>query len=146
MQNSVQEASELQQLIPHGPGMCMLDKVEYWDQQTISCTSTSHRRAENPLLENGVLNTVILIEYGAQAAAVHAGLIHSALGNAARPAFIGAVKDVQLYAQIVDPAQEVLTVNARVMLNDAGGAVYTFSVGDGERVIIRGRLSVIQQK
>ena len=67
--------AELEALIPHAGGMCLLDTVESWDAETIHCRSLSHLRADNPLREKGRLAALHLAEYGAQAMAVHGGLL-----------------------------------------------------------------------
>ncbi|MFK7978150.1 MAG: hypothetical protein AB8C02_18600, partial [Halioglobus sp.] len=66
-------------MIPHDGAMCLLDAVEHWDQDTITCYSTSHHAADNPLRENGTLACITLVEYAAQAAAVHAGLVDAGI-------------------------------------------------------------------
>ena len=63
---------EIVDLIPHGESMCMLDEVVSWDSEHIHCRSTDFARASNPLFEKDQLHSVMLIEYAAQAAAVHA--------------------------------------------------------------------------
>ncbi|HEB28993.1 MAG TPA: hypothetical protein ENI05_14775 [Porticoccus sp.] len=98
-------------LIPHSGAMCLLDAVQSWDQQSIVCTVQSRRSENNPLLEQGQLSAVALVEYGAQAAAVHAGLVQHGMSQGGT-AFIGAVKDLQLKDTLVDLTLPSLTINA----------------------------------
>ena len=68
------QRQQIAQLIPHGEAMCLLDQITGWDEHHLNATTASHRLANNPLIENGRMDTVALVEYGAQAAAVHAAL------------------------------------------------------------------------
>jgi len=61
--------------IPHHGPMCLLDEVIGWDAERITCTSSSHRSADNPLRARGRLGIACGIEYAAQAMAVHGALI-----------------------------------------------------------------------
>jgi predicted hotdog family 3-hydroxylacyl-ACP dehydratase len=70
--------------------MCLLDEVGGWDDEAIHARSASHRAAGNPLRSDGQLRAVHLCEYGAQAMAVHGGLVARAAGTRAEP-----VDDVQ---------------------------------------------------
>ena len=72
-------------LIPHQGAMCLLDDVVAWDDQRIHARSDSHRRDDNPLRSDGRLRAVHLCEYGAQAMAVHGGLVARAAGGVASP-------------------------------------------------------------
>lgn len=65
------EAKQLYALIPHQGPMMLLDCVESWDDTKIVCSATSHLDTNNPLRVNGRLSYIHVIEYGAQAAAIH---------------------------------------------------------------------------
>ncbi|MFC5743270.1 hypothetical protein [Dyella tabacisoli] len=65
------EAKQLYALIPHQGPMMLLDRVEAWDGAKIVCSATSHLDEHNPLKVNGRLSYIHVIEYGAQAAAIH---------------------------------------------------------------------------
>ncbi|UCE90426.1 MAG: hypothetical protein JSW10_06340, partial [Pseudomonadota bacterium] len=69
------ERDELCSLIPHAGTMCLLHTVEQWDEVSIVCTAISHHEADNPLCSKGALGAVHALEYGAQAMAVHGGLL-----------------------------------------------------------------------
>ncbi|MGH8502676.1 MAG: hypothetical protein ACREVE_09435, partial [Gammaproteobacteria bacterium] len=69
-------------LIPHAGTMCLLDAVLEWDDESIHCTSETHRAADNPLRREGRLSALHAFEYGAQAVAVHGGLRARAAGMA----------------------------------------------------------------
>ena len=74
------------QLIPHQGAMSLLDQIVSWDESNIVATAATHRSTEHPLRDHGRLRAVHLCEYGAQAAALHGGLIARAAGARAAPA------------------------------------------------------------
>jgi predicted hotdog family 3-hydroxylacyl-ACP dehydratase len=131
-------------LIPHAGTMCLLDAVLAWDQQGIRAISESHTRADNPLRSAHGLHAVHLAEYGAQAMAVHGGLLARAKGaQAARPGRLVSLRDVQLHVEYVDAADGRLDVHAECLYADDNGAQYTFRVKHRGRVLATGRAAVI---
>ncbi|MAT92960.1 MAG: hypothetical protein CME59_10210 [Halioglobus sp.] len=111
--------------------MCLLDGVRAWQQDGIECVSNSHGERGNPLRVDGQLPCVALVEYAAQAAAVHAGLCGTDLHGGAA-AFVGAVKSLQLHRAQVPADCVQLAVHAHCVLQSAAGAIYEFEVlGDG---------------
>ncbi len=143
------EKAQLEKLIPHGQSMCLLDAVEFWDRQQIRCRAKSVFKRNNPMLENGHLYTAALIEYGAQAAAIHSGLIGGIQGKgptaAPRPAYLGAVRGARFFVEQVADNVDQLSVSAQMLLNNTDGAVYTFCVSNGSESLVEGRLTVINQ-
>ena len=57
--------SDVADLLPHGGGMVLLERVAEWDMQQIRCTAISHRAATNPLRCSGRLPALAGIEYAA---------------------------------------------------------------------------------
>lgn len=129
-------------LIPHGESMCMLDEVIAWNDESIHCRSTNFANDNNPLFEQGQLNSVLLIEYGAQAAAVHAALLQSQLG-VTRPAYIGAVKDIELLTAMADNSAPI-DLHAYCLLNSSQGAIYELVAQQADQTLLRGRLILNQ--
>ncbi len=76
----------IETLLPHAGRMRLIDSVISYDEQSIVCESDSHRAADHPLAEAGVLSIICGLEYGAQAMAIHGALLASAgsLGALAR--------------------------------------------------------------
>ncbi len=136
------DRAQIAALIPHGDSMCLLDEVVAWDESQIHCRSTQFANAANPLFEAEQLDSVLLLEYGAQAAAVHAGLVQSRLGET-RPAYIGAVKDVEFLAAIADNSC-ALDLYAQCLLSSSQGAIYELVAQQAEITLLRGRLILSQ--
>lgn len=134
---------EILRLIPHQGGMCLLDAVESWDELGLSCRTATHRAAGHPLRAGGALAAVHLVEYGAQAMAIHGGLLARGKGGAAQPGLLVTARDVKLAVARIDDVAEDLTVRARKLLANADGSLYSFEVDAGDRRLASGRVGVI---
>ncbi|WP_420465970.1 phosphotransferase [Panacagrimonas sp.] len=137
-------AFSLRELIPHAQRMCLLDTILDWDQHTVRCTTSSHRDPLNPLRSGGRLAALHLCEYGAQAAAVHGGLLaRQAHGGSAAPGMLAALRAVHLAVERIDDIEDELIVDARQRVGGPGGWLYEFEIRVGSRWLARGRASVI---
>lgn len=124
--------------------MCLLDAVLSWDEQTIHAVTTSHGRPDNPLRGDGGLHAIHLAEYGAQAMAVHGGLLDRSRGSeTVRPGRLVSLRDVQLSQARVDQLDGRLDVHAQCLYADDNGAQYSFRVEHAGGVICSGRAAVI---
>jgi predicted hotdog family 3-hydroxylacyl-ACP dehydratase len=130
-------------LIPHAGRMCLLDAVESWSAAEIRCVSDTHRDPANPLRRDGILAAVHLVEYGAQAMAVHGGLAERAAGGTPKPGLLVALRDVKLEVARIDDIAAPLTVTAKRLVANAGGWLYGFEVEAAGRRLASGRVSVI---
>ena len=135
----------LMALIPHQLGMCLLDRVVGWDGQAIHAASASHRDPANPLRRDGGLAALHLCEYGAQAMAVHGGLLASAAGGRARHGLLVSLRAVELAVDTLDGCADELQVHAQVLHADAAGWQYEFRIEHRDRVLARGRAAVMLQ-
>lgn len=134
---------ELCSLIPHDGGMCLLEEVLAWDDESISCRSNSHLRLDNPLRSQDGLSSVHLIEYGAQAMAVHGSLRGRRDGKAPRPGYIVALRDVTLSVDWLHEIDAPLNVTALRVMGDADNMIYRFEIYAEEQMLGGGRVTVI---
>lgn len=82
--------------IPQGPPMVMIDTINYCEGDT---TKTTFKIEEgNVFVKNGVFHEAGIIENIAQTAAAKAGYEVKKLGVEPLLGFIGAVKDLKIYA------------------------------------------------
>lgn len=133
-------------LIPHAGAMSLLDAVVAWDETRIHARSDSHRRADHPLRSDAGLRAVHLCEYGAQAMAVHGGLVARAAGATARPGYLVSLREVELGRARVDDLDGTLDVHAERLLGGDGSWQYAFRVEHRGEVIAKGRAAVIAAK
>lgn len=133
----------IEALVPHAGSMCLWDTLQSADAQNAHCLTDSHRRSDNPLRRDDRLSAVHLIEYGAQAMAVHGGWLARAAGSAAQPGVLAAVRDLQLAVERLDDIDAPLECHAQRLVANAGGWMYQFTLSAAGRELGRGRASVI---
>ena len=103
---------EILALVPHGGRMCLIDRVLSWDPSQIHCEADSHRDPEHPLRHLGVLSAVHIIEYGAQAAAIHASLLSTDPTSANKAGMLVSVRDCELRVERFDDLLHALEIGA----------------------------------
>ena len=137
------DKAEIRTLIPHTGLMCLLDSVLRWDDESIVCTSETHRDPANPLRRDGRLSALHAFEYGAQAAAVHGGLRAQSAGVAAPPYYLAALRDAHLQVMRLDDIDSPLEVRAQRLFGDGGNAIYECHVSVGDALLADGRITVM---
>jgi predicted hotdog family 3-hydroxylacyl-ACP dehydratase len=125
--------------------MCLLEKIISWDAKQVICSTQSHQLKNNPLRSEGELNAIHAIEYGAQAVAVHGGLLAFERGEAIKPGYLAAVRQVKLHQSRLDSITSPLTVEAIQMLCNGGNLVYSFSISADNQAVADGRVTVMMR-
>ena len=137
------EHSELCSLIPHSFDMCLLDRVDSWDDNNIVCYSSSHLLNTNPLRRGENLSSIHLLEYAAQAMAVHGGLHDREQGRQMTEGYLAALRDVKIELYEINSLESELRIEANKILSQAGNMIYTFSVSLDKNVLASGRAIVV---
>jgi predicted hotdog family 3-hydroxylacyl-ACP dehydratase len=137
------EHEELCSLIPHAGTMCLLDGVSSWNEDDISCCATSHRDPDNPLRCADGLSSLQGIEYGAQAMAVHGGLLMRQQGEAMTEGYLAAVRNVVLHVDWLHDIEVPLLIRAKRLLAQGGQFMYEFSMLAEDRQLIEARAIVM---
>jgi predicted hotdog family 3-hydroxylacyl-ACP dehydratase len=130
-------------LLPHAGTARMIERVLRWDREHIVTATSRHRAADNPLRKDGRLAAVHLAEFGAQAMAIHGGLLTQADGGAPRPALLVSVRDLVTARDFIEALAGELEVTARVLLAAAGSFQYSFEVRHAGEVIASGRVAAM---
>lgn len=133
------------QLIPHQGAMCLWDTVLAWDADAITLQSDSHRDPQHPLRSADRLHAVHLCEYGAQAMAVHGGLLAAAAGGNAPPGLLVALRGVQLQVVRIDALPGPLIGRAQLLASSANSQQYAFSIHHRDQLLAEGRAAVMLQ-
>ncbi len=128
-------------LIPHGNAMSVLDRIIHWDESTLLAETKAHQRKDNPLYDDSI-STVLLVEYAAQAAAVHGRLNEAGL-EPDRPAYVGAFKNIKIHVAKLSDVIGVLTIRVVCVLSETGGAIYEMHIRSQKGMIIEGRLVLV---
>lgn len=135
---------DIEELIPHSEGMCLLEKVTSYSPEEIICQTRSHLDDSNPLKIDGQLSKMHLIEYGAQAVAIHGGLLEKQDISSAEPkvGYIAMVKSVKWGD--FDRYTPFLEIKAIQVMADEMTKLYEFDVSDAEQnSVCSGRVMVV---
>jgi predicted hotdog family 3-hydroxylacyl-ACP dehydratase len=128
--------------IPHAGAMCLLDRIDHWDDAGIEGRTRSHRLVDNPLRFRARLPAEAGIEYAAQAMAVHGGL-RAAPGSSPQRGFVAVVQRVTWTVERLDtqPGELAVTAEIRQAGNDA--SEYAFRLIAGEQALVEGEALVM---
>lgn len=138
------EKDEIRELIPHDGSMCLLDKVIEWDEKRIVCCSETHKNKDNPLRHNHRLPVTALIEYGAQAMAVHGGILAKADNNEIQAGYVASLRNVFLASvEDVSGINNSLQIEAIKQMSSGGNMIYTFTVKSDQQQLVSGQTTVI---
>jgi predicted hotdog family 3-hydroxylacyl-ACP dehydratase len=139
----VTDRARIAGLIPHAGTMILLENILEWDDDHIVCQTRSHLDPANPLRAGDALAAVNLAEYGAQAMAVHGGLLAERSGNTARPGMLASIRDLALKIQRLDRLASPLIIHAERLFGNDAGLLYLFKARAGDLEIGSGRIGII---
>ena len=132
-------------LVPHQGAMCLWDAVDAWDAQRIVLRAHNHRDLDHPLRSHDRLRALHLCEYGAQAMAVHGGLLARAGGGRARPGLLVALRGIDLQVDRIDDLAGDLVGTAEIIAAGDRSWQYAFRIVHGARLLAEGRAAVVLQ-
>ena len=133
----------IETLVPHAGAMCLWDEVVAWDAQRIVLRSQGHRHPAHPLRSHDRLRAVHLCEYGAQAMAVHGGLMARERGSVAPPGMLVALRGVELQCDRIDDLPGALECEAEALIAGEGAQQYRFVLRHAGVVLAEGRAAEI---
>ncbi len=142
MSTSVIDRAWIAARIPHQGDMCLLEGVARWSESEVVCVTGTHRAPHNPLRANGELRSVVLVEYAAQAMAVHCALL---VGENRAPAsgYLTSVREVRWHRARCDDVRGDLIIHAQRISGSANNALYSFSVHGDAQLLLEGRAAVV---
>lgn len=124
--------------------MCLLDRVWYWDNDSIECLSLSCNKPINPLRRpDGTLGTACGIELAAQAMALHGRLVER---DSARPithGYLASLREVRLRKRFLDNLGDGLTINVLRLMGDGRSATFYFELKCQHVDLLSGRATVV---
>lgn len=135
--------AEILEHVPHAGRMCLIDEVASWDAGGIVCVARGHRAHDHPLRRFGRLSSVHLIEYGAQAMAIHGALLELERGAKAQPGMLVSVRDFQARLATLDGLAGALTIEARSQMTRPGALIYEFRCLHEGVAFANGRVAVM---
>lgn len=122
--------------------MCLLERIEYCDDSGIVLTTSTHRDPGNPLSGPSGLRAIHLCEYGAQAMAVHGGLVARARGAHVLPGLLVSLRDVVLCRDFVQDLDGDLRVEAHRIQASETAWQYSIRVLHDGTLLAEGRALV----
>lgn len=126
-------------LIPHSGNMCLIDQVSEWNEEFIHCCTFSHLAADNPLKDANGFSTIMLLEYGAQAMAIHGGI----LSGQKKPGFLAVIRDAILHSENINHIKKHLLINANAIGLSTAGAMYSFQISANNETLLEASATVI---
>jgi len=140
------ERKDLLELLPHGPSMCLIDKVTSWGREQLHCETNSHTDIDNPLYLDNYLPVSALLEYAAQAAGIHLALSQSMEqeeGAVPEVGYVSAVKNVTFTAENLQASP--LRISANNLIRQQGSAIYEVSIETELGLCFQGRINLTQK-
>ena len=137
------DRAAIEALVPHKYAMCLWDEVVDWDARRIRVRAWNHADPVHPLRADGRLHAVALCEYGAQAMAVHGGLLARAAGGAARPGFLVALRGVRLAIDRIDGLPGPLECEAEQLAAGEASQQYAFRIQHAGTFLAEGRATAM---
>ena len=138
------ERTGIAALVPHQGAMCLWREIVSHDASSVRLRTDSHRDPRNPLRSDGRLRALHLCEYGAQAMAVHGGLL-GAIGRGGARRYAGRVARVALHVARIDDLAGELEGEATLLANGADSQQYAFRITHAGTLLAEGRAAVMLQ-
>jgi predicted hotdog family 3-hydroxylacyl-ACP dehydratase len=132
---------QIEPLLPHSGVMLLIDEVTGFDDHGVVCLSRRHRDHANPLRRAGRLSSLHAVEFAAQAAAIHGGLMSQ--GGTAPLRALAAIRRACFHRARLDDLEGDLTVEARVVLLDAHAAIYQARLAHDDEAVADMRLTLM---
>ncbi|MBK8284675.1 MAG: phosphotransferase [Ahniella sp.] len=123
--------------------MCLHDAVVSFDPQHIRLLAHGHHDLDHPLRRVGGLSSVHLSEYGAQAMAVHGGLLARAEGRRAEPGLLVSLRGVNLFVTRLDDLPGPLETEAELVASTPTSWQYQFRIHHDGVLLGEGRAMVM---
>ena len=135
------DRAAIDNLLPHAGRMCLLDRVLNWDTSSIRCRAVSHRDVDNPLREGGGLAMLVGIEYAAQAAAVHGGLLSGA--TKPRSGVLASLRNVITARDWLHEIAGEILVETILLHRDPAGGIFDFALFAGAERVLSGQFTLM---
>ena len=139
------DRATIETLVPHAGAMCLWDEAIEWNATRIVVRTQGHRDPAHPLRSGGQLRAIHLCEYGAQAMAVHGGLLARERGGVAPPGMLVALRGVDLRCARIDDLPGPLDCEAEALIAGEDAQQYRFLIRHDGIVLAEGRAAVMLQ-
>ena len=128
-------AYRIEDLLPHGPGFMLLDRLAGYEADAVTCEVTI--RADSPFCDGHAVPAWVGLEYMAQTFGAYTGIAHLQNGRLIQ---LEMLLGTRAYDAAVDafPVGARLTIHARQLFWDPDGVcAFTCEIREGARVLAR---------
>ena len=139
-------AKQLCELMPHDGAMCLIDNLLHWDNEHLVCSTETHLRSDNPLRSRDRLSIIHAAEYGAQAMALHGGLLAQQSEQDPVAGFLVSLRGVKLHRERLDDTIFPLLITARKLMADSGNLLYAFDLTLNHIPVAEGSAAVMARR
>ena len=117
---------QIEGLLPHQGGMFLLERVIASGRDDIICATRSHLQPHNPLRHDQCLPAHAAIEYAAQAAGIHGGLLNRDLfpDAPAQMGYLAVISNALWSVERLDDLPDELIIYAKRTAVTPGGRAY----------------------
>jgi len=133
--------TDIERRVPHAGDMVLIDAVISHDDARVCCRADTGPLERHPLGRKGRLPASALAEYGAQAMAVHGSLLEVA-DAPPREGRLVALPELELGVAAIDEPAELI-IHAERIGGSAVGEIYEFRVLGNDKLLARGRATVM---
>lgn len=131
----------IETLVPHGPVIRMLDRLEAWEPGVVHCTA--HVRDDSPFVQDGKLNTLITLEHLAQTVATYLGYEAHLRGQPPATGMVVACRDYHIFRPALHVG-EVLSIHASMTQGDIEHSQFSGEVFSGIECVASGTLTLVR--
>jgi predicted hotdog family 3-hydroxylacyl-ACP dehydratase len=132
--------------IPHAGSMCLLDAVHSWNKSSIDCVAINHTDLNHPLRMQESLPALTLVEYAAQAMAVHGSLLQASSDTQPAQGRLVSVRQVELFTNDLTQYPQPIQVHCDLLLGDSQSSTFSFTAHSNGMLLGQGRASVMLVK
>lgn len=124
--------------------MLLIEGIISWSRDDIVCVTRTHLRPDNPLRHGNGLPAHTSIEYAAQAAGVHGGLLNRELfpDAPAQMGYLAVISNAEWQVEFLDSLTDALVINARRTAVTPGGRAYRVRIEHKGELIMSGDLVI----
>ncbi len=133
-------------LIPHSGNMCLLDAVEYWDTTSIRCRAGDIHHPNHPLRHQGSISSLAALELGAQAMAVHGGILANTEKLPITPGYLAAIRHANIGLFDLSGITEPLIIQATRLMGDQNAQLYKFNISASGQSLVSAKATVLSSK
>ena len=138
------EKHQIEGLLPHQGAMFLMERVTGYDGDKITCVTRSHLNPANPLRHSDWLPAHTAIEYAAQAAGIHGGLLNRDLfpDAPAQMGYLAVISNAEWKVERLDDLPGELIIHAQRTAVMPGGRAYRVRIEHVGKVIMTGDLVI----